>query len=189
MKSNILYIQNNDYSQVLHVILDSLIKEKIIIMPSDTIYGFIGLPTMKLTMRKIKSRDSKQFLYLIDDYSMLEKLNVDPNYDKTLVSRYWPGEVTFIFNRLNDSSIGVRMPKMESLKRILNEVNSPLISTSVNKSNNPPINNPIQIIEQFGELVDLIIINNDFYPTKSSTIVDITTKTYKIIRQGSTTIQ
>ena len=61
----------------------------------------------------------------------------------------------------------------------------PLATTSVNISNNPPINNLNQIIEHFGDKIDYIIEDKEIISEVSSTIIDVSKESPIILRQGN----
>ena len=60
----------------------------------------------------------------------------------------------------------------------------PLISTSVNKSSNPPINEPSLIFEEFSNSIDVIFysLKKNFHD--ASTLIDLTGTKPNILRQG-----
>ena len=116
---------------------------KIIIMPSDTIYGFLCLPSRENKLREIKKRDKKPFLFLISDFNQLNTLEINTEKVKDILEKYWPGSITFILHRDDGKSIGIRMPHWFLLRRIIDNVGSPLISTSVNYSGMPSFNNKL----------------------------------------------
>ena len=51
-------------------------KGGIVIMPSDTVYGFLFTKEASEKVREIKRRDNKPFLFFISDMSNLDELNV-----------------------------------------------------------------------------------------------------------------
>jgi L-threonylcarbamoyladenylate synthase len=173
-----------DY-ELISKIADYIKNDKVIIMPSDTIYGFLALPSCKEKIRNIKKRDKKPFLYLISSIKFLEKEDVDyKKYEKCLV-KYWPGPITFILEDSHKKTIGFRMPDNDVLKSILDLIGKPVISTSVNLSGKPPLNEPDEIIRTFCNRTDLIIYDRSFMHSPASTVVDLTIKPYKVLRKGS----
>jgi len=185
VKNKVIEI-NSEYPDRLVLNIIKLIKdEKIIIMPSDTVYGFLSLPSQESRLREIKKRDKKPFLFLISNFSQLNKINVNTKTNKLILEKYWPGPITFILNQKNNNSIGIRMPDWYLLQKIIDGVGLPLISTSVNYSGMPVLNNIKDIINEFSEKVDLIIFDKSFKQDISSTIVNLTKKPYKILRKGS----
>ncbi len=183
MKCEILTVKNyND--DVINKISSLIKKNKIVIMPSDTVYGFLALPKMENKLRKIKKRDVKPFLYLINDLDMLDYLGIDKNLNIEILNKYWPGPFTFILDN-KSGGVGVRMPDSKELRQIIKEAESPLISTSVNYSGEESLNEINEIIKEFQDKADLIISDKIFKSTIASAIVDLRNNPYKILRKGS----
>ncbi|MCK4796930.1 MAG: threonylcarbamoyl-AMP synthase [Spirochaetes bacterium] len=185
--SKIIEINNHIYTdKILDEIISFIKMKKIIIMPSDTIYGFLALPSTEKKLREIKKREKKPFLYLISDIKQLESLGVNISQYSTIFNKHWPGPVTFIMKSTEEKTIGVRMPDWNILQNIIKQIGAPLISTSVNYTDMPSINNIDKIIKKFDDNVDLIIADKNFNPKEASSIIDITKATHKILRKGST---
>jgi len=184
--SEIIRILNSSYTdEILTIICKTIKNNKIVIMPSDTIYGFLCLKANEKRLRLLKKRDEKPFLYLISGISELNKLNVDHQRYVEVLSRYWPGRITFIMEDLNKKTVGVRFPDWVVLKEIILRSGEPLISTSVNYSGMNPIKDIDEIIKEFATKVDLTVIDENFKIHGSSTIVDLTQNPFKVIRKGS----
>lgn len=185
MKTKVIEINKNYSDKVISEIIQFIKNDKIIIMPSDTIYGFLSLPSQENKLRQIKKRDNKPFLYLISQLNQLKELKINLQDYKIILEKYWPGPITFILKQDKNKTIGVRMPKWGILQKIISKIGFPLISTSVNYSGMQLINDKDEIIKEFSEKVDLIIIDDNYTQSISSTIVDISKKPYQILRKGS----
>lgn len=185
MKSKIIEIENGNYSKkVINEIVSVILDKKIVIMPSDTIYGFLSLPEIENKIREIKKRDERPFLYLISSCTQLDKLGVVYEKCKDVLDKYWPGSITFLMES-GDRKLGLRIPNWNVLRSIVELSGNPLISTSVNFSDNPAVNDVDEIINTFQNVADLIIVDPLFKAGKVSTIVDISIEPFKIIREGS----
>jgi L-threonylcarbamoyladenylate synthase len=75
------------------------------------------------------------------------------------------------------------MPNSKVALEVLKKF-GPLATTSVNISNNPPINNLEEIIEYFKDKIDYIIEDKEDVSKISSTIVDVSKDKVVILRQG-----
>ena len=65
--NNILQIIDGRYDQrIIEKIVNEIKKKSIVIMPSDTIYGFLALSEKEEEIRQIKQRDKKPFLSIIE---------------------------------------------------------------------------------------------------------------------------
>lgn len=182
--------------------LNKLSKEdlvgKIICFPTDTVYGvgcILGDNEALNKIYELKNRDlSKPLAILVpSSESIMPFIKECPLIAKDLMDKYWPGALTIIFNKKENccdeftrglSTIGFRMPNSKIALTVLEKF-GPLATTSVNISNNPPINNLNQIIEHFGDKIDYIIEDKEIISEVSSTIIDVSKESPIILRQGN----
>lgn len=181
--------------------INKLTKEdligKIICFPTDTVYGvgcILGDDVALEKIYELKNRDlSKPLAILVpDSKSIMPFIKECPSIARDYIDKHWPGALTIIFNKkecICDNftkglpTIGFRMPNSKVALTVLNKF-GPLATTSVNISNNPPINNLEDIIKYFGDQIDYIIEDKEVVSEVSSTIVDISKGKPIILRQG-----
>ena len=187
-------VQNQDYAISKAVELYN--NGGIFIYPTDTIYGFGCNPFNKYAMsilHKLKGReDRKQYILLINSLKMLFKYAEVPDKISLILNKIWPAAVTVILTlkdekriKLNYSTSAFRIPNNKFCLSVLNKINSPLVSTSVNISGQVPLNTSEQIISSdLGKMVDAIFIDPDKNQAEPSTIVDLTADEPKVLRQG-----
>jgi L-threonylcarbamoyladenylate synthase len=146
-----------------------LLKGEIGILPTDTVYGIHCLADKEHLLNNvssIKGRDvDMPFITLIADISDLEKYQVNSkDYSQDLISQFWPGPNTLIFNCLDNVSRSFRLPDNYFLLGLLKEI-GPLISTSANPHGKEPAKNCNQAQEYFGDRVNFYvdggILNNE----------------------------
>jgi L-threonylcarbamoyladenylate synthase len=163
-------------------------KGGVVIMKCDTIYGIVGISPASLPrISRIKNRDeSKPFLNLIGDISWLKRFTADrpPEFIKC----YWPGPLTLIFHAVEGGTIALRVPQDTFLRRLLQVLDRPLVSTSVNRSGDPPQNRIVPIVQSFETEADLIVDAGDLEKTIPSTVLDLTTIPYSVVRRGRVNI-
>ena len=170
---------------------------KIFIYPTDTIYGIGGNPfdeNVVTRISDIKGRnEKKQFIWLLSDFESLMNYT-DIIYETHLdfLQKIWPAPVTVILNLnertkniIKQDTIAVRIPQNDFCLKLLKEISRPLISTSVNRSGENPLNQIDQIVNNYLQEVDAIFFNAETTEHKSSTIIDLTSKQPKLIREGS----
>ena len=85
---------------------------------------------------------------------------------------------------MGSGSIAIRVPDSLFLRRLILALGSPLYSTSVNKAGSPPLGSIEEIATQFGDEVDLIVDGGTQSEGRPSTIVDITSIPFRVVRQG-----
>ncbi len=168
----------------------------IFIYPTDTIYGFGCNPfndTALQTLNSIKGREEqKQYILLINSVSTL--LNyIDLNDDQiiAMLKSIWPNPISFILklnyktrNLLKYAAAAFRIPNNTFCLDLLSELKAPLVSTSVNFSNQQPLTDYPFINNEFADRVDAIFFMNENENTGASTLVDLTKRPPKILREG-----
>lgn len=180
----VLYIDKNNSDDISEIVSRMIKNEKVIIIPTDTIYGFSSLDICEGRIRDIKKRDDKPFLYLISNIEQLSFFNIDFGKYIDILEKNWPNMITFLMKNNKNEKIGIRFPDNDFLIKIIDKIGKPIVSTSVNYSGEPILNNENEIIKEFYEKVDLIVIDKNYKLSMSSTIVDISEPVFKIIREG-----
>lgn len=169
-----------------------LAEGKVIVLPTDTVYGFSGIvPDCQEAIQKIKGRkEDKPFIRLISSSQEIFNYTNDTIPQKLL--DYWPGPLTIIvplkpeLSEKNNYTAAFRCPKDNWLRQVIKKCGYPIYSTSVNMAGEPFLRDIHQIEEKFADLVELIVDGDDFMETEGipSTIVDITGGVCRVVRQG-----
>ena len=179
-----------------------MLKEgKILVVPTDTVYGICSDATNEKAVEKIfriKNRDKNNPLnILVSSVDMAKKYT--KNFNKiaeTLANKFWPGALTMVFEKndlipkivtANKETIGVRIPDNEVTLNIINELSLPIACPSANISGRPSGTVVEDIKSDFKDNVDIYI---DCGPSKigiESTIVKINENSVEILRQGKIT--
>lgn len=181
--------------------ISSLKKGGIVIIPTDTVYGFSGIVDGKTDsiIRKIKGREEyKPFIQLISSPQEIYKYTDDVIPQKLL--DFWPGPLTIIVNRKGQcgnrelvcsgfQTLALRCPGDEWLRKVIAGCGASIYSTSVNRSGQPVLDSEAEIISEFSEEVDLIVADGDRKSSVPSTIVKVDKENYTIIRQGAIKLQ
>jgi len=170
---------------------------KIFIYPTDTIYGIGGNPFDENVVRRIadiKGRnEKKQYIWLLSDFeNLMNYVEITSEIYLDFLQKIWPAPVTVILNLnertkeiTNQDTIAVRIPQNDFCLKLLKEISRPLISTSVNRTGENPLNEIDKIVNNFLPDVDAIIFYSETTEKISSTIIDLTSKQPKLVREGS----
>jgi L-threonylcarbamoyladenylate synthase len=195
-QNKIINIDENPESAII-LAADLFHSGKIFIYPTDTIYGIGGNPFDENVIRRIadiKGRDEKkQYIWLLSDFeNLMNYVEITSETYMDSLQKIWPAPITVILKLnerirtvTNQNSIAVRIPQNSFCLKLLKEISRPLISTSVNRGGEDPLNQIDQIINNFLQDVDAIFFNSETTEKKSSTIIDLTSKQPKLIREGS----
>lgn len=171
-------------------------RDGIMIYPTDTLYGIGGNFFSLKVARKIdclKGRDDMPYSAAVADCAMIERLTEElPVHFYELAKKIFPGKFTVLLKAAksldrallkNTDKIGIRIPGHPRLIELLEYLEIPLISTSVNRSGFPPLRDPAQIKKEFAG-VDLFIDAGVLPPSKGSTVLDLTVSPTRVIREG-----
>lgn len=192
---------NNIDSRLINDAVNSLKKGGIIIFPTDTVYSMgCDLRNKKALEKLAKLKDIKlkkaNFSIICHDLSNISEY-VKPIDRPTfkLLKNSLPGPFTFILNATtevtkifdsNKKEIGIRIPDNNIIIEIVKKLGNPIATTSLHNEEDTILDyftDPYTIYENYDEKVDLII-DGGTGRLEASTIVDCTTNTPEIIRQG-----
>lgn len=195
-KESILVNIDESFETGIEIAQELFLNGSIFIYPTDTIYGFGGNPFNEHSIRKISDVKGKlnwrRYIFLISDLEIL-KSYADINSEKYLdfLLSIWPNPVSVILklnNKYQDlmkSETGAfRIPNHRFCIKLLRELKMPLISTSVNRTGNEPLNDPSQIIQEFSNEVDAIFYSKKKSFFEASTLIDLTSDEPKLVREG-----
>jgi L-threonylcarbamoyladenylate synthase len=168
----------------------------IFIYPTDTIYGFGANPFNEDAVKRIDTikgrRDSKPYILLIDGIDTLVKY-VDIKNEKHLdfLLAIWPNPVSVILNLnsrtrsiLNQKTAAFRIPNHRFCLKLLQQIKMPLISTSVNRSDQEPLSEISMIKDTFSSEVSAIFYTDKKSFITASTLIDLSDSNPVLLREG-----
>ncbi len=171
------------------------------IFPTDTAYG-VGcrIDDIEAVKRiyEIRNRPSeKALLILVSSMEMAREYVSITEEAMNMVSKYWPGGVTFIFPcivdkvpaivRANGSTLAVRLPAHEDLRKMIDIIGVPIVAPSANFSGEITPTTISEVDLALQEHVDFSL--SGMCTMKGiSTIVDLTGVRPVVVRQGVVTI-
>jgi len=152
----------------------------VILMPTDTIYGLHALATDESAARiaQIKDREVKRFVTIAASIEQLESLGAEV---PPVLRNIWPAPLTAVIRR-GARSFAARVPDLKWLRDLL-ERTGPLISTSANRSGEPPIAEPADLAPQLLKEINAMV-DAGRREGKASAIVDFTGTEPQFIREG-----
>ncbi len=188
----------------------ALLEERVIAVPTDTIYGIAALASSEVAINAIydiKKRDhAKPLAVCVADHHDIAKICHTTHLPEGLLKDLLPGPVTIILDRRRDSAkisdalnpgvdaLAVRIPDFPFLRAICRQVQTPLALTSANLSGEQ---SPVHTSE-FGHIAESceVVFDDgalgqqldlsDALKRAGSTIVDLRTPgAFKIVRDGS----
>lgn len=193
-----IYPQNPSQKEIDKVI--SVLKSGgLIIYPTDTVYGLGCDITNKKALEKIArikgvKLEKSHFSFICNDLSHLSDYvkQIDTATYK-LLKQALPGAYTFVLygnSKLpkhfkKKKTVGIRVPDNNIIRKIVENLGNPIVSTSIYDEDQilEYTTDPELIYEKWHNLVD-IVIDGGYGDNNPSTIVDLTTEPYTILREG-----
>lgn len=198
MKMQNLNCKNLNYEEIGA----ELKQGKLIIYPTDTVYGVGGIITNEETIKNIyKAKDrsfSSPLIALISSADKIEDIAVinEKNREKIekLIQAFWPGGLTIILESKeivppimisNGKTVGVRMPDHETALKIIQSAGGILPTTSANISGEATPRSYEELDEEFKKRVDITVDGGKCPIGTASTIIDMSSESIKILREGA----
>lgn len=170
---------------------------RLAVLPTDTVYGvacdaFDPDATARIFAAKDRSRTAP-LPVLIRSQKQLPALTSrsDAVLDR-LIAAFWPGGLTVVLPAQaglrwdigrNDGTVAVRMPLDPVTLEVIRTV-GPLAVTSANRSGHPPAQSVPEAQAQLGDAVDVYLDDGRREGGVPSTIVDVTRREPRILREG-----
>ncbi|HEX3579290.1 MAG TPA: L-threonylcarbamoyladenylate synthase [Thermoanaerobaculia bacterium] len=175
-------VEGEPSSEVLGEIADVLRAGGVALLPTDTIYGLHALATDNEAVARIRSMkergDEKPFVIIASSAEQLETLGATiPD----ALRRIWPAPLTAILAS-GERTIAARVPDLAWLRAFLDRT-GPLVSTSANRSGEPPITTPEMLARDLFEALDALL-DAGLREGQPSTIVDFTGDQPRLVREG-----
>ncbi len=180
--------------QALQLAIKAISQGKVVICPTDTVYGFLADASNKKAVDKIfkikKRPKSKPLAVFVSNIKSAKQIaEIDGKQEKVLKNK-WPGKFSFVLKRksaklygLDKNTVAIRIPKYKFLNDLIKKVDRPLVQTSVNISNNPPLYKISDIIEQFTKQDVLLVDGGDIKKSRPSKVIDLSKEKIKILRK------
>ncbi|MDR1663083.1 MAG: threonylcarbamoyl-AMP synthase [Endomicrobium sp.] len=165
------------------------------IVPTETVYGFavdaFNVDAQK-KIYKIKGRNQKKPLILMA--ANIKSVRVLVNIPKKaleITKKFWPGQLTLIFPTTEIGKIvtggrndlGVRIPNNTFMLKLLQEIKTPVFTTSVNVSNKKSAKSYEDVLN-FNGIVDIIVNDGKCKFSFESTVIDMVQFPYVVVRKG-----
>jgi L-threonylcarbamoyladenylate synthase len=185
---------SSDHKNALNLASDIIKTGGIVVYPTDTLYGFGGIASdskIVKTINKVKNRNSPMSV-IVSDLDMAFEVSVLSSKQRDILSKKLYGAITIIVPAKkglfcsellsDDFCVGIRIPDHSFGKNLVRLLNFPITTTSVNRTGETPLNNPDEIMNQFGGQIDLFIDEGTLPPSKGS-------KIYKLIGNSLSSIR
>jgi len=194
----ILRVDPKNLKTTVKIMVKSIKQGKVIVCPTDTVYGLIADATNEKAVKKllkIKKRNARKPIPIfVKDLKTAKKLALINKQQEKFLKEVWPGKVTIVLKRKgklpevlfrNKKTIGLRIPDYKIISQLLLVINRPLTGTSANISGQPPSTKITEVTSRLKNQKfqpDLIIDAGNLPKSKPSIVLDLTTRPPKILR-------
>lgn len=201
MDTVIINLKNDDRDEAVSRAASVLTAGGIVAFPTDTVYGLGAVYSQEQAVKRVFSAkerpENKPLSILVCDISQVEMLAQDiPEDAYKLMKAFWPGALTLILKLKKDAcvpeeitagkdTIGVRMPDSRLALDIIRAAGAPLAAPSANISGERSACRADQVTQDLAGRIDMIIDGGDCPIGLSSTIIDLSGPSYRLLRQGS----
>jgi len=192
MKTEILEINEDSIKETVVILKEG----GICVYPTETCYGLGCDATNENAIKKLREikrmGNEKKISIIVSSLDMIKKYGRVTKRVEKIVNLFMPAPLTLIIKKkkiipdiLNKDEIAFRIPNNLVALRLVKEFGKPITTTSANVTTNPSIYTIDKIRKVFEGKVDIILDGGDLPLELPSTIVDMTSKKAKIIREGS----
>jgi L-threonylcarbamoyladenylate synthase len=199
MKARLISVRANRLPpEILKWIVDLLKNGGVIGYPTETVYGLGGDPTRADVIEKIHAlkgiSTEKSFLLLVGPGMDIRPYVADvPVTAARLMERFWPGPLTLVFRASSilpssltgeTGTVALRYSPDPICNALSQVFGKPLISTSANRSGQPPARSAGEVLRYFPEEIDAVLDGGWRQAFSPSTIVDVTQLIPVLLREG-----
>ena len=172
---------------------------EVLLYPTDTVYGFgchcFCAPALERILHLKRRAPDKGLLLLIPDLKTAGQLSDRlPRQFRRLADQLWPGPVTFLVPAAptlpaavtgGQGKVGIRYPSLPFLRRWLERLAAPIVSTSANLSGQAAPESGSRLEVLFGPDVDLFLDAGRLPVSAPSTVLDLCADVPRIVRKGA----
>jgi L-threonylcarbamoyladenylate synthase len=166
----------------------------LVVLPTDTVYGLAVLGDLDQLYAAKQRPSHVPIAVLVADERQVEAFAVVDDRARRLMAEHWPGALTLVLSRKGDAStgdasstIGVRCPDDAFLRSLASRV-GPISTTSANVHGQPTPELASEVLEQLGDVVDLVV-DGGRRAGVASTVADLTGPELRVLRQGPVTLE
>ena len=192
-----IIIKNNSNQDILDIVTAKLLKNDLVSLPTETVYGLAGLGTSLSAAKKIyklKKRPlSKKLIFHCSNIDMVKKFFILDDENLLLAKKFWPGPLTLILKRKSKQIpislskkeyCAVRIPKNLFTLKVISLLNRPIIMPSANRFKKLSPINAKMVFDQFLDTNLIIIDDKKCKVGLESTLVKVFKNRITIIRPG-----
>ena len=177
-----------------------LIDGGLVACPTQTFYALMATVDNHEALEKLaelkgeSKRGGKPFLIIVDQEARLQCYAREvPEEAEGLMSRFWPGPMTLLFlaqGGLHGTlvgearTVGLRIEGLPLPRQLVRMTDRGVTGTSANPSGAAPATTADQVLEYFGDDIDLVIDGGPTPGGQPSTVIDASLGAPRVLRDG-----
>lgn len=174
----------------------------IVALPTETVYGLGANARDGQAVAKIFSAKKRPafnpLIVHVTDLNAAEALGEFDDRARALAKLFWPGPLTIIVKRKDDSgisdlvtagleTIAIRVPAHKVMRDVLAQAGVPVAAPSANESGEPSATTPEHVVQSLGSRVPYILAAGPCAVGLESTVIDLSGDVPTILRPGAVT--
>lgn len=177
-----------------------LIEGKLVVFPTETVYGLGGNALNKDSSKAIyeakgRPSDNPLIVHIARKEDVKLYARIISEDAAKLMDAFWPGPITFIFDKTDIvpkettgglDTVALRMPNHPIAQKLILFTGVPIAAPSANISGRPSSTQFKHVYEDFNGRVDAVIDGGESLIGLESTVIDVTDKPV-ILRPGAIT--
>jgi len=181
---------------------DLLKNNELVAFPTETVYGLGGNAendeaSEKIFAAKGRPNDNPLIIHIAEEQQLEDFVEQVPEKAKILMSAFWPGPLTLIFNRKEGklsnnataglSTVAVRMPGHPVALALIKAAGLPIAAPSANRSGKPSPTTAEHVMNDLNGRIAGIVDGGPTGVGVESTVLDCTGEVPIILRPGGVT--
>ena len=176
-----------------------LLKDELIAMPTETVYGLAGNAYSDIAIKKIfdlKNRPlyNPLIVHIKAASSIFDIASEIPENALMLADKFWPGPLTLVLKKQNHISdlitaekntVAVRVPNHRLTLALLDQLDFPLTAPSANPFGSISPTSAEHVFNYFGQKIDVILDGGECEKGLESTIIGFENNKPILHRHGS----
>lgn len=191
--------RKNPEATKINKVVSALRDGAVILYPTDTQFTLGCALSNKEAISRLRSirklPETQSLTFLCDSLSNVSEFAKVSDEAYRLIKRLIPGPYTFILpasklvpkfaQNPKRSTAGIRVPENILSQALLKALEAPIISISAKLPDRILAPDPDEIIEAFSNLVDMAVSSDEYEFTGESTVIDLTSDNFEIVREGA----
>lgn len=180
-------------------VAEALKRGAVILYPTDTGFSLGCELSNKEAISRLRMirrlPEGKALTFMCDSLSNISDFGKVSNAAYKAIKRLIPGPYTFVLTASKlvpkfaqdpkRKTSGIRVPDNNLTRLLLKDLGSPIISITAKIDGEGEFQTPELLVERLSPMVDIAMVSDEYNFSGESTVIDMTSDEFKIIREGA----